>query len=68
MPQYRAIATPALVIAGDEDRVMAPKVQKKIASILPNSRFELIENAGHVVYLEQPDRVFDLGLGVMRGP
>jgi 3-oxoadipate enol-lactonase len=60
LPEYRAIPTPALIIAGDEDRVMAPKVQKKIATILPNSRFELIEDSGHVVYLEQPDRFFAL--------
>ncbi|MGZ7033499.1 MAG: alpha/beta fold hydrolase [Thermoanaerobaculia bacterium] len=66
MPQYRAIAAPTLVIAGDEDRVMAPKVQRKIASILPNSRFVLIEDSGHVVYLEQTDRFFGLVLGLMR--
>jgi 3-oxoadipate enol-lactonase len=66
IPEYRAITAPALVVAGDEDRVMAPKVQKKITSILPNSRFEVIENAGHVVYLEQPDRFFELILETMR--
>jgi pimeloyl-ACP methyl ester carboxylesterase len=45
---------------------MAPKVQKKITMILPNSRFELIADSGHVVYLEQPARFFDLVLGLMR--
>ena len=60
LPEYRAITAPALVIAGDEDRVMAPKAQRKITTILPNSRFELIEDSGHVVYLEQPDRFFAL--------
>lgn len=60
LPEYRAITAPALVIAGDEDRVMSPKAQKKIATILPNSRFELIEDSGHVVYLEQPDQFFAL--------
>lgn len=66
MPEYRAITAPTLVVAGDEDRVMAPKVQKKITSILPNSRFELVEGSGHVVYLERPERFFDLLLGLMR--
>jgi len=66
MPQYRAVATPTLVIAGDEDRVMAPKFQKKIVGVLPNSRFELIEDSGHVVYLEKADRFFELVLGLMR--
>jgi pimeloyl-ACP methyl ester carboxylesterase len=66
MPQYRAVTTPALVIAGDEDRVMAPRAQKKITTILPNSRFALIENAGHVVYLEKPEGFFNLVLETMR--
>lgn len=63
LPEFRSIRTPALVIAGEEDRVMAPKAQKKIAGILPNSRFEVVPDAGHVVYLEQPDVFFGSMLG-----
>ena len=55
MREYRAIRTPTLLIAGESDRVVAPKVQKKIADILPNSRFELIADSGHVVHLEQAE-------------
>ncbi|MEO8379387.1 MAG: alpha/beta hydrolase [Acidobacteriota bacterium] len=66
LPQYRAIDAPALVVAGDEDRVMAPKFQKKITDILPNSRFELVEDSGHVVYLEKTDRFFASILTLMR--
>ncbi|HEY5610315.1 MAG TPA: alpha/beta hydrolase [Thermoanaerobaculia bacterium] len=58
LPEYRAVRAPVLVIAGEEDRVMAPKVQRKMTAIFPHSRFELIEDSGHVVYLEQPDRFF----------
>jgi pimeloyl-ACP methyl ester carboxylesterase len=53
MPAYRAIRTPTLILAGDQDRVILPSVQRKIADGLPISRFELIENSGCVVYLEQ---------------
>lgn len=58
LDEYRAIRTPALVLAAEEDRVISPAVQKKITTILPNSRFELIEGSGHVAYLENPDRFF----------
>jgi 3-oxoadipate enol-lactonase len=58
MDEYRAILTPTLVLAAEEDRVVSPGVQRKIASILPNARFELIGDAGHVAYLEQPERFF----------
>ena len=58
MAEYAAIRTPALVIAAEDDRVIAPKVQRKIAEILPNSRFMVVPDSGHVVYLEKPDVFF----------
>jgi pimeloyl-ACP methyl ester carboxylesterase len=58
MPEYRAIETPTLVLAAEDDRVVSPRVQQKIAAILPNARFEMIRDAGHVAYLEQPERFF----------
>jgi 3-oxoadipate enol-lactonase len=59
MSGFRTIRTPALILAGDQDRVILPAVQRKIANILPVSRFELIEGSGHVVYLEQREIFFD---------
>lgn len=57
---FQAIRTPTLILAGDQDRVILPGVQRKIAEVLPVSRFELIENSGHVVYLEQREVFFGL--------
>ena len=59
-PDFQAIQTPTLVIAGDEDRVILPDVQRKITDILPVSRFEVIGDSGHVVYLEQQASFFAL--------
>jgi 3-oxoadipate enol-lactonase len=64
---YAAIETPTLVIAGREDRVILPRVQKKILEVIPHARWEEIEDAGHVVYLEQPDRFFTLMREFMAG-
>ena len=58
LPQYRAIQTPTLIIAGAEDRAIPPWVQRKLCDILPRTRFELVPDCGHVVYLEQPDVFF----------
>ena len=55
---YRAIRTPALIMAGAEDRAIPPWVQRKLAGILQNARFELVHDSGHVVYIEQPDLFF----------
>ena len=58
MPAYRAIQTPALMLAGSQDRAIPLWAQKKICDILPNSRWMELEGAGHVVYLERPDVFF----------
>jgi pimeloyl-ACP methyl ester carboxylesterase len=58
LPGYRAIRTPTLVMAGAQDRAIPPWVQEKLADVLPNARFDLVEDSGHVVYLEKPDVFF----------
>jgi pimeloyl-ACP methyl ester carboxylesterase len=55
---YRAIRTPTLVMAGAEDRAIPPWVQKKLTWVLPLVRFELVEDCGHVVYVEKPNVFF----------
>lgn len=57
---YRQVATPTLVVAGDQDRAIPLWQQKKLLDIFPNSRWELIPDSGHVVYLERPDQFFGM--------
>jgi len=52
---YAAIPCPVLILAGAEDRAIPPRVQRKIAELIPDARYEEIEGSGHVVYLERPD-------------
>jgi 3-oxoadipate enol-lactonase len=52
---YARIPCPVLILAGAEDRTIVPRVQRKIADVIPHSRYEEIEGSGHVVYLERPD-------------
>ena len=58
LPQYRNIRVPTLIMAGAEDRAIPPWVQRKLSTILPDARFELVADCGHVVYLEKPDIFF----------
>jgi len=60
LPEYRAVQTPTLLISGSQDRVLPLWQQAKLLDIFPNSRFELIDGAGHVVYLEKKDVFFPL--------
>nr|MBS0020654.1 alpha/beta hydrolase [Gammaproteobacteria bacterium] len=58
LPGYQGIEIPALIITGAEDRVILPRVQQKICAILSNARWQEITDAGHVVYVENPDVFF----------
>ena len=58
LPGYRTADVPTLILAGAEDRAIPPRVQKKIADVLPHCRYEEIPDCGHVAYLEAPDAFF----------
>lgn len=46
-----------LIISGYQDRIVAAKDLQDMAAALPKGRCELIENCGHMVPLEQPERL-----------
>ncbi|MCG3212441.1 MAG: 2-succinyl-6-hydroxy-2,4-cyclohexadiene-1-carboxylate synthase [Anaerolineae bacterium] len=50
----RAVTVPVLVIHGAKD-LQPEEVTRLYAETLPNARFQIIENAGHFSFLEQPD-------------
>ena len=49
------IELPTLLIAGDEDGSTPPDLMRGTADLIAGSRFELIENAGHLPCVEQPE-------------
>lgn len=58
LEEYRAVRVPTLILAGEEDRTIPPQAQAKLAEIFPQSRYEEVPAAGHVVYLERRDLFF----------
>jgi pimeloyl-ACP methyl ester carboxylesterase len=55
---YREVTAPTLILAGAHDRAIPLWQQEKLADIFPNSRYELVPESGHVVYIERPDVFF----------
>ncbi len=41
---------------GDEDRLTPPDMSRQMAARVPNARLTLIEGAGHVSNIEQPEK------------
>jgi pimeloyl-ACP methyl ester carboxylesterase len=66
MPGYRAVDTPTLIMPGAQDRAIPLWAQKKMLGIFPRSRWLLVPDAGHVVYLERPDLFFPTLKAFMR--
>ncbi len=51
------ITLPALVVAGEHDRVTPPGAGRALASALPAARFRLVERSGHAPFLSHATEV-----------
>ncbi len=58
---FRAVLSsvfkPTLVLCGAEDIATVPELGRELASLIPGAQFALIEKAGHLACVEQPDAV-----------
>jgi pimeloyl-ACP methyl ester carboxylesterase len=61
--RLRRVRIPALVVWGESDRVADPEYGRAYARSLPDARFELIAEAGHLPQIEQPERLLNLVWG-----
>ena len=50
----RAVRTPALVVWGDDDKIVPKSAGERYVALLPKARFEIVRTAGHCVEMEQP--------------
>lgn len=51
------IEVPSLVVVGDEDKLTPVKWSQYLADHLQNAKLTIIEQAGHMVMLEQPEKL-----------
>jgi pimeloyl-ACP methyl ester carboxylesterase len=56
MERLGEVRIPTLVICGSDDRLTPPKYSRYLAERIQNARLELIEGAGHMVMMEQPQQ------------
>jgi pimeloyl-ACP methyl ester carboxylesterase len=53
----RGVRTPTLVVSGGADAVVPLDCGRQYAELLPDARLEVIEDAGHALFLEEPDEL-----------
>jgi pimeloyl-ACP methyl ester carboxylesterase len=56
----RGVPTPTLVVHGRHDAVVPLDCAEQYRELLPNGRLEIVEDGGHLLDLEQPDRLAGL--------
>lgn len=64
----RKVRLPALVIAGRQDPLVPLRRQEFTATLMPYGQFKIIEDAGHLAPLEQPEAVSDAVEAFLKGP
>jgi pimeloyl-ACP methyl ester carboxylesterase len=58
--QLEKINIPTLIICGAQDRMTAPRFSEYLHDAISNSRLEIVEKAGHMMMLEQPQLLVEL--------
>ena len=58
--QLSKISAPTLIVCGINDKMTPPKYSELLRDNIPNTRLEIVANAGHMVMLEQPEMVANL--------
>jgi pimeloyl-ACP methyl ester carboxylesterase len=56
----KAIHVPALFVAGEVDTVGRPDGMKRIADMVPNSKFEIVPACGHYTWAENPQAFWSI--------
>jgi pimeloyl-ACP methyl ester carboxylesterase len=54
-PRLEEVEQPALVISGSADRVVPCENSERLADKLPNAQLEILDGAGHLGFIEQPE-------------
>lgn len=60
------IACPVLVVCGEADTLTPPDHARELAAGIPGARLEIVPGAGHMLTMEQPQRVAALLLDWLR--
>ena len=57
------VTAPTLLVWGDSDRIIPTRHGARAKKTIPDARLEIIENCGHIVQLEAPNRLTELMTG-----
>ena len=56
-PHLPKVRAPVLVACGEADQLTTPEHAREMAALMPQARLEMVPGAGHMLTMEQPQRV-----------
>jgi pimeloyl-ACP methyl ester carboxylesterase len=65
-PELPKLSMPTLLIWGDKDSFGPPSLAKEMAQSIPHGRAEVVPDAGHLAWLDQPETVAGLIANFLR--
>ena len=65
--ELRQVRQPVLLLTGDQDRLNPPKAVERARRTIPHLKAEIIKQAGHLLSMEQPERINSLVLDFLAG-
>jgi 3-oxoadipate enol-lactonase len=65
--QLEKVKVPTHVVVGADDTLTPPAVSRDMAARIPGAKLTIIEQAGHLSNIEQPQRFNAAVLGFLRG-
>jgi pimeloyl-ACP methyl ester carboxylesterase len=63
----RSVRAPSLVVWGDRDRLVDPRLAPRLAAVLPDARLQVQPGVGHLAMLESPEATARAVLGLAEG-
>ena len=60
----RSVRAPSLVVWGDRDKLVDPRLAPRVAAALPDARLQVQEGVGHLAMLEAPEATARAVLGL----
>lgn len=64
--RLQRIQAPTLVLAGKEDQIVPLELVKRLAEAIPGARFQVIEGAAHLLFIERAEEVNQLVIAFLR--
>jgi pimeloyl-ACP methyl ester carboxylesterase len=66
-PELRNLRTPTLFIWGDKDSFAPPEFGEQMAKMAPRARCDVVRDAGHHVWVDQPKHAARLTMEFLKG-